>query len=198
MRRVLCAALVLGLLPPSLASAQGAQPAASALGGVAIPGLCMLSQQEVLTRAKVGQAATARLQVLAQQAQNEVTAERGPIDADARALQAERATLKPSEFQQKQGALQARANALQQKANVRSRQIELTREKALGRIAGDAQPVIASVYKARGCGLLVDRGTVLGGNMSNDLTAGVIDALDGKITTITFDLEPLPAQAPAR
>ncbi|HEX7759545.1 MAG TPA: OmpH family outer membrane protein [Caulobacteraceae bacterium] len=195
MRRVLCAALVIGLLPPSLAAAQGAPPAASLLGGAPIAGLCMLSQQEVLTRAKVGQAATARLQVLAQQAQNEVTAERGPIDADAKALQAQRATLKPADFQEKQNALQGRAQALQQKANVRTRQIELTRQKALARISVDAQPVIAAVYKAHNCGLLVDRGSVLGGNMSNDLTAGVIDALDAKITTITFDREPLPAAA---
>lgn len=197
MRRVLCAALVLGLLPPSLAAAQGAQPAASALGGAPIAGLCMLSQQEVLARAKVGQAATARLQVLAQQAQNEVTAERGPIDTDAKALQAQRATLKPADFQAQQKALQNRVNALQQKAAIRSREIELTREKALARIANEAQPVIATVYKSHNCGLLVDRGTVLGGNMSNDLTGGVIDALDAKITTITFDREPLPAAAPA-
>jgi Skp family chaperone for outer membrane proteins len=198
MRRVLCAALVLGLLPPSFAAAQGVQPAANALGGAPIPGLCLLSQQEVLTRAKVGQAATARLQVLAQQAQNEVTAERGPIETEAKALQAQRATLKPADFQDRQKALQGRLQALQQKANVRSREIELTREKALGRIANDAQPVIAAVYKTHGCGLLMDRGSVLGGNMSNDLTGGVIEALDAKITTITFEREALPPPAPAR
>ncbi len=185
--------LLLGLFAPSLAAAQ------VAMGGNPVPGVCMLSQQAVLTNAKVGLAATARLQTLAQQAQAELTADKAPIEADAKALDAQRATLKPAELQQKQRALAARAQALQQKANLRQREIEATREKALARISADAQPVIQAVYKSRDCGLLVDRGTVLGGNMANDLTPAVVTGLDAKITTITFDRENLsaPAAAPA-
>ena len=185
--------LLLGLFAPTLAAAQ------VAMGGNPVPGVCMLSQQAVLTNAKVGQAATARLQTLAQQAQAELTADKAPIEADAKALDAQRATLKPAELQQKQRALAARAQALQQKANLRQREVEATREKALARISADAQPVIAAVYKSRDCGLLVDRGTVLGGNMANDLTPAVVTGLDAKITTITFDRENLsaPAAAPA-
>ena len=185
--------LLLGLLAPSLATAQ------VALGGNPVPGVCMLSQQAVLTNAKVGLAATARLQAIAQQAQAEITADKGPIEADAKALEAQRATLKPADLQQKERALAARAQALQQKANLRQREIEVTREKALARISADAQPVIAAVYKSRDCGLLVDRGSVLGGNMANDLTPAVVTGLDAKITTITFDRENLsaPTAAPA-
>ncbi len=185
--------LLLGLFAPSLAAAQ------VAMGGNPVPGVCMLSQQAVLTNAKVGQAATARLQTLAQQAQAEITADKTPIEADVKALQAQRATLKPAEVQQKERALAARAQALQQKANLRQREIEATREKALAQISADAQPVIAAVYKSRDCGLLVDRGTVLGGNMANDLTPAVVTGLDAKIGTITFDRENLsaPAAAPA-
>ena len=183
--------LLLGLFAPSLAAAQ------VAMGGNPVPGVCMLSQQAVLTNAKVGLAATARLQTLAQQAQAELTADKAPIEADAKALDAQRATLKPAELQQKQRALAARAQALQQKANLRQREIEATREKALARISADAQPVIQAVYKSRDCGLLVDRGTVLGGNMANDLTPAVVTGLDAKITTITFDRENLSAPAAA-
>ncbi len=185
--------LLLGLFAPSLAAAQ------VAMGGNPVPGVCMLSQQAVLTNAKVGLAATARLQTLAQQAQAELTADKAPIEADAKALEAQRATLKPAELQQKQRALAARAQALQQKANLRQREVEATREKALARISAEAQPVIQAVYKSRDCGLLVDRGTVLGGNMANDLTPAVVTGLDAKITTITFDRENLsaPPAAPA-
>ena len=181
--------LLLGLFSPSLAAAQ------VAMGGNPVPGVCMLSQQAVLTNAKVGLAATARLQAIAQQAQAELTADKGPIEADAKALEAQRATLKPADLQQKERALAARAQALQQKANLRQREIEVTREKALARISADAQPVIQAVYKSRDCGLLVDRSSVLGGNMANDLTPAVVTGLDAKITTITFDRENLSAPA---
>jgi Skp family chaperone for outer membrane proteins len=195
MRAVLSAALVLGLITPCAAMAQETPPAAP-LGGVAIPGLCMLSTPAIAAHAKVGEAATARLQELQRQAQTEVNNERGAIESDAKAVQAQKATLKPGEYEAKERALQTRLNALQAKANGRSQQWEITRQKALARISVEAQPVIASVYKAHGCGLLVDRNSVLGGNMANDLTLAVVQGLDAKITTISFDLEPLPAPGP--
>jgi Skp family chaperone for outer membrane proteins len=151
----------------------------------------------VLANAKVGVAATVRLQQLAAQLRAEVEAEDKPIQADVQALEAQRASLKPADFQQRQQALAARVQAARESAAARSRQLELTREKALARIAGEAQPLIAQVYKAHGCGLLIDRASVLGGNMSGDLTAAVVQALDAKISTIAFELEKPPAQAAA-
>jgi len=42
---------------------------------------------------------------------------------------------------------------------------------------------------------IIDRNSVLGGNMSNDLTPMLARGLDAKVTTITFDLEVLPPLA---
>ena len=39
------------------------------------------------------------------------------------------------------------------------------------------------------------RAEVVAGNMANDLTPAVVQGLDAKMTTITFDLEPAPATA---
>lgn len=64
------------------------------------------------------------------------------------------------------------------------------------RIANEAQPVIAQVYAQHQCGLLFDRVSALGGNFANDLTSGVVAALDARISTISFDRERLSA-APA-
>lgn len=193
-------AAVAAIVPVSVTAAvptnpaAGAQTAAQPLGGPAIAGVCLLSQQAVLANAKVGHAATARLQQLASQVQSEVATQRTPIENDAKALQAQRASLKPADFQQRQQALATRLQTLQQTAQQRSRQIELTRERALGQISTAAQPVIASVYAEHHCGLLVDRSSVLGGNMANDLTGAVVQGLDAKMTSISFDLAPLPAQ----
>jgi Skp family chaperone for outer membrane proteins len=192
MSRVSCIAIfTLVLATPAVAQ----QPGGQSLGGPQVQGVCLLSQQAVVANAKVGVAATARLKQLASQAQSDVEAARAPIQADAKALEAQRATMKPADFEAKSQALGARYQVLQQAAQGKSQQVELTRQKVLAQIASAAQPVIAQVYKAKGCGLLVDRSAVLGGNMGGDLTQAVVEGLDAKMTTISFDLAPLPTQA---
>ncbi len=196
-------ALLAGLLAAACAApafAQTPAPAdsdAATLGGPQIAGLCSLSQQAVFANAKVGAAASARLKQLSDQSQAEINAERTSIETDAKALEAQRASLKPADLKQKQQALAIRIKALQDKAALRSREIEATREKTLARITTELRPVIAQVYGARSCGLLIDRNSILGGNMAGDLTAAVVQGLDAKITTISFDREALAAAATA-
>lgn len=192
MRSVISAALMLALAAPGLAAAQGA-PTSPPLGGPLVPGVCLLSIPAVDVNSKVGQAATARLQDLQRAAQTEVNSEKTALQSDDQALQAQKATLKPADYDAKARALRTRLAALEQKANLRSRQWEATRQKAIQRIHSEMEEVIAPVYRAHSCGLLVDRNSVLGGNMGNDLTKGVVEALDARITTISFDLEPPPA-----
>lgn len=175
------------------APAAPAAAAAPVLGGPAIAGVCLLSRAVVFATAKVGVAATARLQQLTQQAQAEIDAERAPIEADAKALQAEQATLTPAIREQRTQALAQRLRAVEQKAALRRREIEATREKAMGRIIAAMQPLVAQVYQAHGCGLLLDRTAVIGGNLANDLTPAVVKDLDAKITTISFEREALAA-----
>jgi Skp family chaperone for outer membrane proteins len=177
------------------ASVPAQTPAAAGptLGGPAIQGICLLSREAIFARSKVGLAASARLDQLAKQAESEIAAERKPIDTDVQAFRQQAASMKPDERQSRDAALGQRIQAAEAHRELLSREIEATRVKALARIGETAQPVIADVYKTKGCGLLLDRGAVLGGNMANDLTAGVVQGLDAKITTITFERENLPA-----
>ena len=194
MRRALlflAASLLVVCAGPGVAHTAATPP----LGGPALPGVCLLSQQAVLTNAKVGVAATVRLKQIADQVQAEVNAARTPLLSEAQTLQAQKASLKPADFQARQQSLATRAQALEQTVAQRQREIEATRRKALDRIANEAQPVIAAAYKARGCGLLFDRNAVLGGNLAGDLTPAVVQGLDARITTITFEREVLPPQA---
>lgn len=169
-------------------TAQQAAPA-PALGGPAIPGVCLLSREAVFANAAVGKAASARITELTHAAQAEVDQQRGPLETEAKALAALGQDAKAKE---RRDALATRWQALQRQAAHGSREIEATRAKALTRVADEAQPVIAKVYAAHKCGLLFDRGAALGGNFSNDLTADVVTALDAKITTIRFEREKLP------
>lgn len=183
----LITAIGLSALPVSSAHA------ADELGGDAVPGLCMMSREAVFAQSKVGKAATQRLNQLASQARNQLASERAPLNTDIQNFQANAPKLSEDQRKQQGGALQQRMQAFQGKAGELTERIRLTQGKAMQRIGEQAQPLIASSYKSHRCGLLLNRDAVLAGNVSNDITAEVVKGLDAKITTISFDLEPLPA-----
>lgn len=185
------AAILTMLVPAAPASAQ----LGASLGGNPIAGLCLLSQAEVLGKAKVAAAADTQLKTLGSQAQAEVDGQRKPVEADIKTFQASAAGLKPDDRATREKALAGRLQQVQLLAQQRSRELELTRAKATQRILTEAQPVITQVYKQRNCGLLISRDAVFGGNMTNDLTAAVIQGLDAKLSTISLTRETLPAQA---
>lgn len=166
--------------------------AADELGGSAIPGLCMLSREAVFAQSKVGQAASERLQMLAEQARSQLEVQGKPLQADVQSFQQKEASLSEAQRKQQGQALQQRMQAFQGQANDLNQRVQLTRGKVMQRIGAEAQPFVASSYKSHRCGLLLNRDSVLDGNTTNDLTADVVHGLDGKLTTINFNLEPLP------
>ena len=181
---------------PAPVAPASAPAAAPSLTGPLVPGVCLLSQEEIIGRSQVGQAATARLRSLTQAAQSALEAEKAKLERQGNALNAKRASLSPAEFQAQGQALNKRAQAFQAEAAERSRQIDATRTKVLGLILEQAQPSFTQAYAAHGCGLLFSRAAVLGGNLGNDLTAETIAAMDAKAAPLTFDLEPASAPAP--
>jgi Skp family chaperone for outer membrane proteins len=194
---VTCLSLATFAASPLTYAAPPASPAkpaeADAFSGPALPGICLLSREAVVTNAKVGVAATARLKDLTDGVNAELTPERTAIEAEAKAIQDAKLTGEAQKTRQQ--ALGQRLQALQLKAQQREQQIELTRQKALAVISNDVQPIIEASYKAQGCGVLFNRAAVMAGGQSMDLTPVVVKALDAKKTSLTFDLEPLPQPA---
>ena len=183
----LIAAAGLAVIPVSPAHA------ADELGGTPVAGLCMLSQEAVLAQSKVGQAAGDRLNMLAQQAGSQLDIQRKPIETDIQNFQQKSSSLSEAQRKQQGEGLQQRMQTFRNQSDELKQRIQLTRAKVTQRISVDAQPIITSSYKNHKCGLLLNRDAVLGGNTTNDLTADVVRGLDSKITTISFNLEPLPA-----
>ncbi|MGH8156870.1 MAG: OmpH family outer membrane protein [Rhodanobacter sp.] len=161
--------------------------------GNPVPGVCVLSREAVYANAKVGQAATERLQQLGEQVRTQMASERKPLDADIQSFQQKQSSMSDAQRKQQGSALQDRMQMLQAQADAVNQRIQLTRDKAVQRIGQEAQPIVASSYAAHHCGLLLNRDVVLAGNMTNDLTAEVVQGLDRKITTISFNLESLPS-----
>lgn len=167
--------------------------AADEFEGKPVSGVCFLSREAVFAQAKIGEAASQRLSQLADQARSQLTTQRGPLDADMKSFQDKAGSLNDQQRASQAAALKQRVEAFQAQAGQLSQRVQLTRAKAMETIGTQAQPIVASLYKSHQCGVLLNRDAVLGGNMINDLTAGVVQGLDGKITTISFNLEPLPA-----
>ncbi|WP_129778037.1 OmpH family outer membrane protein [Peristeroidobacter soli] len=184
--------LALGGIGNAVAAEDAAPSQTQGLGGPEIPGVCLLSRQAIFANAEVGKSASEQIARLTEQSQAEFEAQRKPLEEEARKLEGEKASLPAAKFTEQQQALARRWSELQKKAEHRTREIEATRQKAIDRISTEAQPVLAEVYKQRKCGLLIDRGVALGGNMNGDLTAAVVKALDARIKTIPIQREILP------
>ncbi|HZX70860.1 MAG TPA: OmpH family outer membrane protein [Rhodanobacter sp.] len=183
----LIAAAGLSVLPASPAHA------ADELGGSPVAGVCLLSREAVFAQSKVGKAASERLGMLAEQARSQLEAQRKPIETDIQNFQQKSSSLSEAQRKQQGEALQQRMQTFKNQADELNQRIQLTRAKAMQRIGTDAESIISSSYKNHRCGLLLNRDAVLGGNTTNDLTADVVHGLDSKVTTISFNLEPLPA-----
>lgn len=184
---LLIAAAGLSALPVSSARA------ADNLGGNAVPGVCLLSREAVFAQAKVGQAASQRLSQLADQASSQMESQRKPLEADVQSFQQTAPSLSEAQRKQQAAALQQRMQAFQTQSGEINQRIQLTRAKAMQTIGQEAEPIIASSYTSHHCGLLLNRDAALAGNMANDLSGEVVQGLDRKITTISFNLEPLPS-----
>ena len=174
----------------ALTPATMAPPPAANTNGPLIAGVCLLSQEGLIAKSKVGQATTARLRELTQQVQANLAAEKARIEARGKALEAKRATLSPMQIQAQGEALNQRAQALQAEAGERSQQIDATKAHAFDQVLQQAQPFITQAYAVHACGLLLAREAVVTGNLGNDLTPEVVAALDAKATPSAFDLLP--------
>ncbi len=190
--------LFAGLALTSLAAAEAsAQEAVSPLQGPLVPGVCLLSRQAVFEHAKVGEAATARLKQLAGSEQTRLASTGRPLQADIQSFRAEADKLKPADRDAREKTLNQRLQSFEAARKQSSEDLEATQRYALNKISQLAQPAVAASFKAKQCGLLLDRNAVLGGNMGNDLTADVVKRLDAQTPTISFELQHA-AQAPAQ
>lgn len=173
------------------APAAAAPAAPPVTHGAPIPGVCVVSPQAVLVNSTVGKAVQTRLDQLAQQAQAELNAERTAIENDAKALDAQRATLDQNTFEQRSAAVQVRANAYSRKEQQRGQELEATRDKQVNRVFQEMSPVIQQAYQAKQCAVLLQAQAIVVANPAMDITPQVVTGLNAKMTTLQFDRERL-------
>jgi outer membrane protein len=171
----------------SMASAQADAPTT----GPALPGICVLSKERMIVTSVVGKWVAGRLQQLKAQVDAELNSEGSTLDADVKALEAQRGSLPADQFEQKGNLINQRAAVLQRKAQQRQAELGKTQEKAVTRIFTEADPIVRSVIVQRKCSVVLDGATVLASAPAMDLTDSVVHGLDTKIQQFPFDREHL-------
>ena len=181
----------------STAAAAAAKPALPPLTlGAAIPGVCLFSEEGAVSRSSAGDAINKRMQQLAAQVQAELGPEQTGLDADIKTFKDKMASL-PQDQQQQQGqALQQRMQDFDNKRAQRQKELETTLRKAINRVDVELEPIVRTVVSGRSCGLLLKADTAIyAANPQMDITTAVIEQLNTKLPTVTFDREHLDAQA---
>ncbi|MDP1961738.1 MAG: OmpH family outer membrane protein, partial [Reyranella sp.] len=117
---------------------------------------------------------------------------------EAKAIDGARATLTADALEKRSADLQVRYNAFQRKQQLRQSEVQATERKAVTRILQELDPIAVNVYQARNCSILLGDGVLLS-NPAMDITDQVVQGLNAKIKTFTFNRERLdtPPAAPA-
>ena len=185
--------------PKATATATAAKPASTLPPltlGAAIPGVCLFSEESAVSRSSAGDAINKRMQQLAAQVQAELGPEQTGLDADIKTFK-EKAPSLPQDQQQQQGqALQQRMQDFDLKRTQRQKELEATLRKAIGRVDVELEPIVRTVVSGRACGLLLKADTAIyAANPQMDITTAVIEQLNTKLPTLSFDREHLVQQA---
>ena len=195
------AALAIASTPAAKPKAAAAAPAAKAALppltlGAAIPGVCLFSEEGAVSRSSAGEAINKRMQQLAAQVQAELGPEQTSLDADIKTFKDKAASLPQDQQQQQGSALQQRMQDFDGKRAQRQKELEATLRKAINRVDVELEPIVRTVVSGRSCGLLLKADTAIyAANPQMDITTSVIEQLNTKLPTVTFDREHLDAQA---
>jgi Skp family chaperone for outer membrane proteins len=202
------AAAALTLWAASASAQQAAAPAAAPnpvqvaataaeASAPVIAGICVYSQDQAIATSIVGKYVNQRLQQIDSQSNAELNDTATKIQADDRALTAQRATMAPDALQQAGQALQQRAAQFQQLAQVREREMQMTQQAALQTVAQSLDPLLVDVFTAHKCSVLLERNGVVLAAKPMDITADAVSRLDAKIQQFPFDRVVLPEEGQA-
>ena len=168
----------------------GAVAARAQSFGPPTPGICFLSRERVLGQSRAGAVANERLAAFSLAVERELAGERAAIAADANVLQIQKPVIDEAVYQRRAGALALRAQAFDTLEATRNDQLSRTRAQVTARILGETARGLARVIAERGCSAVLEASGAYAVNPRMDLTTEVIQGLDTRLPTLSFDLEP--------
>ncbi len=188
------------LRPSDAAEAPAADKDAAAQAAAATPSplsrVCLLSRETIVGNAAVNVSINQRLLQLRQSAQNEINEANKTLQADTKALDADKRPPTDEGLKKAREDLANRNRALAQRADLLTRELEATRQTVSVQLKTAALPLLQGVEKQQGCTLLLARESVLDGAGAIDVTPMVIAAMNAELHPQPFGLVTLAEASP--
>ena len=165
-------------------------------GGAPTARILMVDLRRVMATSKVGVSIQQQVEALKQQAQNDLKAEGGALQAEKTQLEQQAAILAPDVKAQKIKTFEAKAAAFQKKLQSRGNLIQGGVLKAQQQVEQALGPILQGVLQERGATIMVDRSAVLLAPNSLDVTQLVVQRLDTKMPSVKVELTAPPPGAP--
>jgi outer membrane protein len=163
----------------------------------------VINEQRVLRESAVGQHIAGRLQAIAQEIDNELSAMNQPMQQATEQLNAETSIMNEEQIRSRPDLVQ-RIQTLNQQAQqyelirrAREQEYRATERQAMGPVLEALQPILEEVVVARGLDILVDRSNLVYSTAEVDISADVIALLDARLPAVPVNRVRLPQNAAA-
>jgi Skp family chaperone for outer membrane proteins len=183
---LLRAGLGLAVVVGMAASAQ----AQTRTAGPPIGGVCVYSENSVVTDSKAGIGAFEQLAQLKQSMDADMRAARDKLVADERSLTSRQGQIPAAEFNNGTADLLKRAQDLAALTRTRESQVTRTWDGVVAQIRQAAQGQMTASAAAHHCAMILDRGAGYHVGSGMDLTGDVTQRLNGVMPTVTLQLAP--------
>src|SRR5689334_15903102 len=187
---------VLSLAFAGLAAALFVTPA---LADPPQPKIVVIDRAAILRFSKVGQDIAKQMQVYANQAKNDLSAQGKALQAEGRNLQQQVAILAPDVKQKRLDAFRAKEEALQGAAQRKDEQLKAAFGQARAAMEGALGPILQQLVKEKGANLVLDKQAVVFANAGGfDITGDAINRLNQKLPSFKVNLNAPPPAAPKK
>lgn len=160
------------------------------------PRIVVIDKIAIMQYSKVGQDVARQVQVLANQAKADLSAQGRALQNEGRQLQQQVAILAPDVKQKRIAAFEAKQASLQRNAQSKDESIKggfLRARQAMEQALG---PILQQIVQERGANLVLDKqAVVFANNGAFDITADAINRLNQKLPTYKVTLGAAPAPA---
>jgi len=161
--------------------------------------IVVIDRAAIMQFSKVGQDIAKQMQVYANQAKNDLSAQGKALQAEGRNLQQQVAILAPDVKQKRLDAFRAREEALQGAAQRKDEQLKAALQQ--GQLAMEQQlgPILQQLVKERNANLVLDKQAVVFANATGfDITGDAINRLNQKMPAFKINLNAPPPAAPKK
>ena len=157
--------------------------------------IVVIDRAAIMQFSKVGQDIAKQMQVYANQAKNDLSAQGKALQAEGRNLQQQVAILAPDVKQKRLDAFRAKEEALQGAAQRKDEQLKAAFGQARAAMEQQLGPILQQLVKERGANLVLDKQAVVFANANGfDITGDAINRLNQKLPAYKVNLN---ATAPA-